>query len=156
MLLERLFFWCFYSPDHNDSFALMKKDKKKKPVRLRLTYEKEKHPEVHLTYFESLEFLKSFGCVEFENLLDWKIVKCALLMMLCWSLLLVIGMSLIMEGKNVSRNTENSALCVDSVLKECLFFFFSCSSLFLLSDVKCVMWNFCSTLKSGSLQRARC
>lgn len=29
-----------------------------------------------------------------------------------------------MEGKNVSRNTENSALCVDSVLKECLFFFF--------------------------------
>lgn len=155
MLLERLFFWCFYSPDHNDSFALMKKDKKKKPVRLRLTYEKEKHPEVHLTYFESLEFLKSFGCVEFENLLDWKIVKCALLMMLCWSLLLVIGMSLIMEGKNVSRNTENSALCVDSVLKECLFFF-PCSSLFLLSDVKCVMWNFCSTLKSGSLQRARC
>jgi len=83
VLLERLFFWCFYSPDHNDSFALMKKDKKKKPVRLRLTYEKEKHPEVHLTYFESLEFLKSFGCVEFENLLDWKIVKCALLMMLC-------------------------------------------------------------------------
>lgn len=42
-----------------------------------------------------------------------------------------------MEGKNVSRNTENSALCVDSVLKECLFFF-PCSSLFLLSDVKCV------------------
>lgn len=101
-----------------------KRQKKKKPVRLRLTYEKEKHPEVHLTYFESLEFLKSFGCVEFENLLDWKIVKCALLMMLCWSLLLVIGMSLIMERKNVSRNTENSALCVDSVLKECLFFFF--------------------------------
>lgn len=83
VLLERLFFWCFYSPDHNDSFALMKKDKKKKPVRLRLTYEKEKHPEVHLTYFESLEFLKSFERVEFENLLDWKIVKCALLMMLC-------------------------------------------------------------------------
>lgn len=138
------------------------KKTKKKPVRLRLTYEKEKHPEVHLTYFESLEFLKSFGCVEFENLLDWKIVKCALLMMLCWSLFLVIGMSLIMEGKDVSRNTENSALCVDSVLKECLFFFFSCSSLFLLSDVKCVWqrlffcFNFCSTLKSGSLQRARC
>jgi len=113
----------------------MKKDKKKKPVRLRLTYEKEKHPEVHLTYFESLEFLKSFGCVEFENLLDWKIVKCALLMMLCWSLLLVIGMSLIMEGKNVSRNTENSALCVDSVLKECLFF------LVVIVCFYWVMWN---------------
>lgn len=111
------------------------KRQKKKPVRLRLTYEKEKHPEVHLTYFESLEFLKSFGCVEFENLLDWKIVKCALLMMLCWSLLLVIGMSLIMEGKNVSRNTENSALCVDSVLKECLFFFL------VLVCFYWVMWN---------------
>lgn len=113
-----------------------KRQKKKKPVRLRLTYEKEKHPEVHLTYFESLEFLKSFGCVEFENLLDWKIVKCTLLMMLCWSLLLVIGMSLIMEGKNVSRNTENSALCVDSVLKECLFFFF-----LVLVCFYWVMWN---------------
>lgn len=111
------------------------KKTKKKPVRLRLTYEKEKHPEVHLTYFESLEFLKSFGCVEFENLLDWKIVKCALLMMLCWSLFLVIGMSLIMEGKDVSRNTENSALCVDSVLKECLFFFL------VLVCFYWVMWN---------------
>lgn len=109
--------------------------KKKKPVRLRLTYEKEKHPEVHLTCFESLEFLKSFERVEFENLLDWKIVKCTLLMMLCWSLLLVIGMSLIMEGKNVSRNTENSALCVHSVLKECPFFFL------VLVCFYWVMWN---------------
>lgn len=54
---------------------------------------------------------------------------------------LLINLSLVTKGKNISRDSENSALHIDSVTENVsfpphAFFFFSCSGLVLVSDVR--------------------